>query len=247
MVGSGVGIMNIFEYIDKKRNEYETLRDESQIQLKSNLNRIETISSQIRHMTEEEENPSKFFLPETAENYEKEIVELQEKINILELENFALSEKIAYCDDELHLLDILELPDFESAEKNIGWMPMMVSEEEFQKKNVSRETILKDEEKANVSRETFDPLQAEALFAEGFNETVEEIKDFEQLILNVSRETFSGEESDNLSTDDFDKTPVEASIPKLNLIKEKILFCRQISELDPHRCRLLLDEIINEI
>ena len=239
--------MNIFEYIDKKKNEYETLRDESQLLLKSNLNRIQTISSQIKHMTEEEENPSKFFLPETAENYEKEIVELQDKINTLELEDASLSEKIAYCEEELHLLDTLELPDFELAEKNMAWTPMVVSEEEFQKRNVSRETILSDGEKVNVSRETIDPLQAEASFADGFDETVGEIKDLEHLILNVSRETFSDGESDDLSTDDSNEIAAEASIPELNHIKEKILFCRQISELDPHRCSLLLDEIINEI
>ena len=239
--------MNIFEYIDKKRNEYETLRDESRLQLKTNLNRIQTISSQIKHMTEEEENPSKFFLPTTAENYEKEIVELQDKINTLELENTTLSKKITYCEDELHLLDILELPDFESAEKNMAWMPIVVSEEEFQKRNVSRETILKDEAETNVSRETINPLQAEASFAEDLDETIGEIKDLEQLILNVSRETFSGMESDDLSMDDSYEIATETSMPKLSLIKEKILFCRQISELDPRRCSLLLDEIINEM
>ena len=239
--------MNIFEYIDKKRNEYETLRDESQLQLKSNLNRIQSISSQIKHMTEEEENPSKYFLPETAESYEKEIVELQDKINVLELENSALSDKISLCDEELYLLDTLELPDFESAEKNMAWMPMIVSEEEFQKRNVSRETILKDEAESNVSRETFDTLQTEVLFAEDLDETVEEIKDFEQLLLNVSRETFSDKESDNLSMGDSCIIATETLEPEWNLIKEKIRFCRQISELDPRRCSLLLDEIINEM
>lgn len=239
--------MNIFEYIDKKKNEYETLRDESQLQLKNNLNRIQTISSQIKHMTEEEENPSKFFLPETAESYEKEIVELQDKINTLELENSTLSEKISYCEEELHLLDTLELPDFESAEKNMAWRPMIVSEEEFQKRNVSRETILKDEAETDVSRETLDSLQAETSFAEDFDETVGEIKSLEQLLLNVSRETFSSDESDNLPVGDFCEITTETSVPEWNLIKEKICFCRQISELDPRRCSLLLDEIINEI
>lgn len=229
----GVEIMNIFEYIDKKKNEYETLRDESQIQLKTNLNRIQTISSQIKHMTEEEENPSKFFLPETAENYEKEIVGLQEKINILELENLALSEKITYCNEELQLLDTLELPDFEPAEKNMAWTPMVISEEEFQKRNVSRETM--------------NALQAEASFAEDFDKTAGAIKDLEQLLLNVSRETFSGSVFDDLSTGNSWEVGAKNSVPELNQIKEKIRFCRQISELDPRRCSLLLDEIINEI
>ena len=204
--------MNIFEYIDKKRDEYETLRDECQLQLKTNLNRIQTISSQINHMMEEEENPSKFFLPETAENYEKEIVKLQDKINTLELENMSLSERITYYEEELHLLDTLELPDFESAEKNMTWMPMIISEEEFQEKNVSRETIWKDKMEADVSRETID-----------------------------------APESESLSTEDYRKVVTETSISELNHIKEKIRFCRQISELDPRRCTLLLDEIINEI
>ena len=190
--------MNIFEYIDKKRNEYEILRDESQLQLKTNLNRIQTISSQIKHMTEEEENPSKYFLPETSENYEKEIVELQDKINTLELENSTLSKKIANCDEELHLLDTLELPDFESAEKNTAWMPMVISEEEFQKKNVSRETI-------------------------------------------------SALESEILSMGNFCEMVTETPVPDLIQIKEKIRFCRQISELDPRRCSLLLDEILNKM
>ena len=214
--------MNIFEYIDKKRNEYETLRDESQIQLKTNLNRLQTISSQIKLMTEEEENPSKYFLPETAENYEKEIVELQDKINVLELENTALLEKITRCDEELYLLDTLELPV--SSEKNIAWTPMMIAPgEEFQKKNVSRETtdgpkserLNLDQTIANVSRETMSVLE-----------------NSDQTMSNVSRETFDGLESESL-------------IQKLNYIKEKICFCRQISELDPRRCSLLLDEIIN--
>ena len=204
--------MNIFEYIDKKRNEYETLWDESQIQLKTNLNRIQTISSQIKHMTEEEENPSKFFLPEAAENYEKEIVELQNKINVLELENIDLSEKITRCDEELHLLDTLELPDFESAGKNMAWMPMIVSEEEFQKRNVSRETFLNEE-----------------------------------LLENVSHETINASKLENLPIGDFREIAKETSISELNLIKEKIRFCRQISELDPRRCSLLLDEILNEM
>lgn len=213
--------MNIFEYIDKKRNEYEILRDESQIQLKTNLNRIQTISSQIKHMTEEEENPSKYFLPETAENYEKEIVELQDKINVLEFENSALSEKISQCDEELHLLDTLELPDFESAEKNMAWMPMVISEEEFQKKNVSRETFLNEEQLTIVSRETTN--------ASGL-----ENGNLGQAMLNVSRET-------------MDELESESFMPELNHIEEKIQFCRQISELDPRRCGLLLGEILNDI
>lgn len=181
--------MNIFEYIDKKRNEYENLRDESQLQLKTNENKIRKISSQIKHMAEEEDNPSKFFLPETAENYQKEIDELQEKINTLELKNDVLAEQIRLCEEELRVLDQLELPDFASASKNEAWRPMVVSEKEFQEKNVSRETL---------------------------------------------------SENPNITTGEVEGTDLHG-------IREKIQFCRQISQLDPCRCSLLLEEILNEI
>lgn len=198
--------MNIFEYVDKKRNEYETLRDESQLQLKTNQNRIQMISSQIKHMAEEEEDPGKFFLPETAENYQKEIDELQEKINALELQDDVLAEQIRLCEAELRVLDNLELPDF-AKETREPWKPMVVSEEEFQKKNVSRETSSRD-----ASQE----------------------KHSENSEQNVSRETF--EES---------ATPGSTGVnPDLDLIKEKIQFCRQISQLDPQRCSLALNEIL---
>ena len=65
--------MDIFEYIDKKRAEYESLRNDSQLELKKNQNRIQKISAQIEQMTEEEENPSQFFLPESGKNYKEEI------------------------------------------------------------------------------------------------------------------------------------------------------------------------------
>lgn len=192
--------MNIFEYIDKKRNEYEMLRDENQLQLKTNCNRIQKITSQIKHMTEEEENPSQFFLPEAAGNYKEEIEKLQGKIDGLESANNVLSEKIELCEEELRILDTLELPDFALAEGNMAWEPMRVPEEEFQKKNVSRET---------------------------FSET-----------------TDSGEES----VDDEDTKEVqETDTIDKNQIKEKISFCRKFAELDPRRCSLLLDEIINEL
>lgn len=198
--------MNIFEYVDKKRNEYETLRDESQLQLKTNQNRIQMISSQIKHMAEEEEDPGKLFLPETAENYQKEIDELQEKINALELQDDVLAEQIRLCEAELRVLDNLELPDY-AKEKREPWKPMVASEEEFQKKNVSRETSSQD-----ASQE----------------------KHSENSEQNVSRETF--EESATSGS-----TGVN---PDLNLIKEKIQFCRRISQLDPQRCSLVLDEIL---
>ncbi len=181
--------MNIFEYIDKKRNEYETLRDESQLQLKTNENRIQKISSQIERMTEEGQNPSKFFLPETDGNYQREIEELHEKINALELKNDVLTEQIRLCKKEISVLDELELPDFSAIPTSQIWQPMVLSEEQLQKKNVSRET----------SREN-------------------------------SEEPFENAEK-----------------IKLNAIKERIQFCRQISQLDPRRCSLLLEEIINEI
>ena len=92
---------------------------------------------------------------------------------------------------------------------------MWVSEEEFQKKNVSRETM---------NPET--SLEVES------GETSQ----------NVSRETIV----DGLTNGETELKDLENLIDKI-LIKEKICFCRQISELDPRRCSLLLDEIINEI
>lgn len=189
--------MNIFEYMDRKRNEYERLRDESQIQYITNQNCKEKISAQIEEMMEEEKNPSQFFLPEASENYKEEIEKLQMKLKELESEEDILKKKIALCEDEIYLLDTLELPDFSPVEQDVAeWMPMRVPEEEFQEKNVSRETKLSEEAKQNVSRETMGT---------------------EESILDKDR------------------------------VKEKICFCRKISELDPRRCGLLLDEIIKEL
>lgn len=192
----GENYMNIFEYLDKKRNEYERLRDESQLQLKTNRNRIQKISLQIEEMMEKEENPSQFFLPEITENYKEEIESLQEKKKVLEAEDELHVKKVELCEKELYLLDTLELPDFSSAKNDAEWKPMRVSEEEFQIKNVSRETIEQED-----TQET----------------------EQEEITENVSRETIN------------------------DSLKEKIHFCRQIAELDPRRCGLMLDEVINEI
>lgn len=224
--------MNIFEYIDKKRVEYESLRDDSKLQFKKNQNRIQKISIQIEQMTEEEENPSQFFLPESSENYKEEIKKLQEKIQTLESENEILDKKIELCENEIYLLDTLELPDFSSAKNETEWKPMRVPEEEIQNKIVSRETMNEEivsgvESKdaiQNVSRETF------------CNELSQE---------NVSRETMANGESDG-AIDEQASRDSEILIDK-NLIREKICFCRKISELDPRRCALMLDEIIYEI
>lgn len=231
--------MNIFEYIDKKRNEYEMLRDENQLQYKTNCNRIQKIASQIKHMTEEEENPSQFFLPETG-NYKEEIEKQQGKIDALESENTILSEKIELCEEELRILDTLELPDFVTAEKNMAWEPMRVPEEEFQKNNISRETMEEtnilaelDDLIQNVSRET----NSEDLSQDTLHET-----NLEESLQNVSRETFS----ETVYSVEESAEGIQEIIDRKQ-IKEKICFCRKFSELDPRRCSLLLDEIINEL
>lgn len=164
--------MDVFEYIDRKKNEYEKLNDESQLQYKTNLNLIEKLTVQLQELVEQGEDPSQIFAPTNAVMLERDMEEIKEKISTLQLRNEVLEEQIRLCRVELDMLDELELP-------NIGTVS-----DEF--------NIASAQENENVSRETF-------------------------------------------------------QMESIDTIKEKLLFCKHIVQLDPQRCRLCIEEILDEM
>lgn len=102
--------MNILDYIDLKRKEFEALENESQLQLLNNKNIIEKLSAQMIEFTAEED-PNRFFLPEAEEPYEEEREKLQKRIDDIKAENKALEENIKKIRLELKIIDELELPE----------------------------------------------------------------------------------------------------------------------------------------
>lgn len=102
--------MNILDYIDLKRKEFEELESESQLQLLNNKNIIEKLSAQMIEFTAEED-PNRFFLPEAEEPYEDELEKLQKRIDDIKSENKALEENIKKIRLELKIIDELELPE----------------------------------------------------------------------------------------------------------------------------------------
>lgn len=102
--------MNILDYIDLRRKEFEELESESQLQLLNNKNIIEKLSAQMIEFTEEED-PNRFFLPEAEEPYVEELEKLQKKIEDIKAENKVLEENIKKFRLELKIIDELELPE----------------------------------------------------------------------------------------------------------------------------------------
>lgn len=102
--------MNILDYIDLKRKEFEDLESESQLQLLNNKNIIEKLSAQMIEFTAEED-PNRFFLPEAEEPYEDELEKLQKRIDDIKSENKVLEENIKKIRLELKIIDELELPE----------------------------------------------------------------------------------------------------------------------------------------
>lgn len=102
--------MNILDYIDLKRKEFESLENESQLQLLNNKNIIEKLSAQMIEFTAEED-PNRFFLPEAEAPYEEEREKLQKRIDDIKEENKTLEENIKKIRLELKIIDELELPE----------------------------------------------------------------------------------------------------------------------------------------
>lgn len=162
--------MNILDYIDLKRDEYEKLESENQLLLLNNKNIIEKLSAQLIQFTEEED-PNQFFLPEAVEIDKVEQEKLQKRIDDLKEENKILEENIEKFRLELTTIDELELPEPTVKNDNTSFISdnselksqlefcMKIAELDGHRCQLELRNIL--EKMENVSRETFSEETAE--------------------------------------------------------------------------------------
>lgn len=137
--------MDIFEYIDSKKNYYESMENEYRLSYKKNQSMIKELSDRLDLLLQKEEEidfEGCFSAGKKDEQLELDIKELEKRIHFLNVENDEYQELIVECVEELRILNDLELPVF-GVEKEVS-----VSEE-YVNANSFENTKIEDVEKIN--------------------------------------------------------------------------------------------------
>lgn len=140
--GNGGDTMDIFEYIDSKKNYYESMENEYRLSYKKNQSMIKELSDRLQLLLKKEEESDferRFAAGKKDEQLELDIKELEKRIEFFKQENEEYQEIIVECVEELRILNDLELPVFgEVQEVAAGAEYMETSSDVDSQRNVNK-------------------------------------------------------------------------------------------------------------
>lgn len=108
--------MDIFEYVDSRKDYYESLEDEHSLEVKKNEGMIKELSEQLELLLRKEEEADfegRFSAGKKDEELERERIGVEKRIQILKEKNEKHRKVIEDCAAELHIINDLELPKIE--------------------------------------------------------------------------------------------------------------------------------------
>lgn len=109
--------MDIFEYVDSRRNYYESMENEYRLEVKKNDGLIKELTERLEEILKKEEEldfEGRFSTGKKDENLERDRKELEKRIQALKDENSEHQEVIEECAEELQIINNLELPVIEN-------------------------------------------------------------------------------------------------------------------------------------